>query len=69
MRHRILRDFEIQTDYQILTRKPNLVIINKRERERVRERERICCIVDFAIPADHMIYKINIMKRKRYINS
>ena len=29
--HKILRDFEIQTDHIIHVRRPNLVIINKKE--------------------------------------
>ena len=32
MRHRILGDFEIQTDHLILARWPNLVLINKKKK-------------------------------------
>ena len=45
--HKILCDFEIQTDRQISVRRINLVIVN--------EKKRICQIVDFAVPADHWI--------------
>ena len=45
--HELLWDFNIQTDHLIPARRPDLIIINKRER--------ICKIVDFAVPADHRI--------------
>ena len=46
--HKLLRDFDIQKDYRISTRTPELIIISKIKR-------RICKIVDFAVPADHRI--------------
>ena len=46
--HKILLDFEIQTDYLILTRRPDLVMVNKNKKRTRR-------IVDFAVPADHMV--------------
>ena len=42
--HKLLWDFNIQTDHLIPARRPDLIIINKRKR--------ICKIVDFAVPAD-----------------
>ena len=45
--HKLLWDFNIQTDHLIPARRPDLIIINKRER--------ICKIVDFAVPVDHRI--------------
>ena len=45
--HKLLWDFNIQTDHLIPARRPDLIIINKRKR--------ICKIVDFAVPADHRI--------------
>ena len=45
--HEILWDFEIQTDYRISTRLPDLVIVNKRNWT--------CQIVDFAVPVEHRI--------------
>ena len=47
--HKLLLDFDIQTDYLISARRPELIIINNKKR--------ICKIVDFAIPADHRIKK------------
>ena len=45
--HKLLRYFDIQTDYLISDRRPDLIIMNKRKK--------ICKIVDFAVPADHRI--------------
>ena len=53
--HKLLWDFNIQTDYLIPTRRPDLIIIN--------EKKRTCKIVDFAVPADHRI------KLKEYENA
>ena len=43
--HKLLLDFDVQTDPLILARKQDLIIINKRN----------CKIMDFAVPADHRI--------------
>ena len=43
--HKLLWDFDIQTDHLISARRPDLVIINKKNRT--------YRIVDFAVPADH----------------
>ena len=45
--HKLLWDFNIQTDHLIPTRRPDLMIINKKKRTGK--------IVDFAVPADHRI--------------
>ena len=45
--HKTLRDFEIQTNYLILTRRPDLVIINIKKKT--------CQIVDFAVPVNHTV--------------
>ena len=44
--HKLLWDFDIQTDHLISARRSELIIINKKKK-------RICKIVDFAVPADH----------------
>ena len=41
---KILLDFEIQMDYQTTTRRPNLVLINKKTPT--------CRLVDFAVPTN-----------------
>ena len=42
---KLRRDFDIQTDHLISGRRPDLIIIKKRN----------CKIVDFAVSADHRI--------------
>ena len=50
--HKLLWDFNIQTDHLIPARRSDLIIINKKTR--------ICKIVDFAVPANH---RINLKKK------
>ena len=45
--HKLLWDFNIQTDHQIPARRPDIIIIYKKKRT--------CKIVGFAVPADHRI--------------
>ena len=45
--HKLLWDFEIQTDHLISARRPDLMVINKKERT--------CWIVDFTVPTDHRV--------------
>ena len=58
--HKLLWDFNIQTDHLILTRKPDLIIINKNKRT--------CKIVDFAVPADHRIKLKECKKKDKYLD-
>ena len=58
--HKLLWDFNIQTDHLIPARRPDLVIINKRKR--------ICKIVDFAVSADHRINLKESEKKDKYLN-
>ena len=58
--HKLLWDFNIQTDHLIPSRRPDLVIINKRKR--------ICKIVDFAVPADHRINLKESEKKDKYLD-
>ena len=60
--HKPLWDFNIQTDYLIPARRPDLMIINKKEKRR------ICKIVDFAVPADHRINLTECEKKDKYLN-
>ena len=57
--HKLLWDFDIQTDHQIPARRPDLIIINKKKR--------ICKIVDFAVPADHRINLKKCAKEDKYL--
>ena len=58
--HKLLCDFNIQTDHLILARRPDLIIINKKMR--------ICKIVDFAVPADHRINLKESEKKDKYLD-
>ena len=48
--HKFLWDFNIQTDQLIPARRTYLIIINNNKKKK-----RICKIVDFAAPVDHII--------------
>ena len=58
--HKLLWNFNIQTDHLIPARRPDLIIINKRKR--------ICKIVDFAVPADHRINLKESEKKDKYLD-
>ena len=58
--HKLLWDFNIQTDHLIPARRPDLILINKRMR--------IYKIVDFAVPADHKINLKEGEKKVKYID-
>ena len=55
--HQLLWDFDIQKDHLISIRQPDLIIINKKKR--------ICKIVDFAVPADHLVKSKENEKKKK----
>ena len=59
--HKLLWDFNIQTDNLIPARRPDLIIINKKKK-------RICKIVDFAVPADHRINLKKSEKKDKYLD-
>ena len=59
--HKLLWDFDIQTDHLIPARRPDLIIINKKKK-------RTCKIVDFAVPADHRIKQKESEKKDKYLN-
>ena len=58
--HKLVWDFNIQTDQLILARRLELIIINKKKR--------ICKIVDFATPADHRINLKESEKKNKYLD-
>ena len=60
--HKLLRDFNIQTDHLIPARRPNLIIINKKKKKR------ICKTIDFAVPADHRINLKESEKKDKYLD-
>ena len=55
--HKVLSDFEIQTDHQISSRRPDLVI--------KKDKKRTCRIVNFAVSAD---YRIELKEFERIDN-
>ena len=58
--HKLLWDFNIQTDHLIPARRPDLIIINKKKS--------ICKIVDFAVPRDHRLNLKKCEKKDKYLN-
>ena len=58
--HKLLWDFNIQTDHLIPARRLDLIIIIKKKR--------ICKIVDFADPADHRINLKESEKKNKYLD-
>ena len=59
--HKLLLDFDIDTDHLISTRRPDLIRINNKKK-------RICKIVDFAVPADHRIKLKECAKKDKYLD-
>ena len=58
--HKLLWDFNIQTDHLLPARRPDLVIINKKKR--------ICKIVYFTVLADHRIKVKECEKKDKYLD-
>ena len=62
--HKLLWNFDIQTNHLISTRRPDLIIINQNKMKE----KKICKIVDFAVPADHIIRLKECVKRNKYLD-
>ena len=60
--HKLLWDFNKQTDHLIPARRPDLIIINKKKKKRTSK------IVDSAVPADHRIKLKECEKRDKYLD-
>ena len=58
--HKLLWDFDIQTDHQISARRPDLTIINNKIEN--------LQTVDFAVPADHRIKLKESEKKDKYLD-
>ena len=58
--HKLLWDFDIQTDHLNPVRRPDLIVINKKKRTRK--------IADFAVQADHRIKLKECEKKDRYLD-
>ena len=61
--HKLLWDFDIQTDHLVSARRPDLIIINKKKKKK-----RISKTVDFAVPADHRIKLNEYEKKDKYLD-
>ena len=61
--HKLLWDFNTQTDHLISTRRPDLIIINNKKKKK-----RICKIVDFAVLADHRVKLKESEKKDKYLD-
>ena len=59
--HKLLWDFVIQTDHLLSARRPDIIIINNKNKKRT------CKLVDLAVPANHRV-KLG-KKVKRRINT
>ena len=62
--HKLLWDFDVQTDHLISARRPDLIIIKKKKKKKMK----ICKIVDFAVTADNRIKMKECEKRDKYID-
>ena len=60
--HKLLWDFDIQTDHIISARKQDLIIINKKKKKK----KKICKIVDFDVLADPRIKLKECEKKDKY---
>ena len=58
--HKLVRDFDAQTDHLIPARRPDQVIINKKKRA--------CRIVDFTFPSDHRVKLKESEKKNKYLD-
>ena len=59
--HKLLWDFDIQTDHLIPSRRPDLIIINKKKKKNYK-------IVDFAVSTDHRINLKECAKKDKYLD-
>ena len=59
--HKLLWDFNIQTDHLIPARRADLIIINNNKKENLQ-------IIDFAVPADHRIKLKECEKKDKYLD-
>ena len=60
--HKLLWNFDIQTDHLISARRPDLIIIKKKKTKEISN------IVDFAVPTDHTIKLKECEKRDKYLD-
>ena len=68
--HKLLKDFDIQTDHLISARRPDFKIINKKKKKKKKKekKKRTCKIVDFAVSAEHGIKLKESEKKDKYMD-
>ena len=65
--HKLLWDFNIQTDHLIPARRPDIIIITHPSKKK-KKKKRICKIVDFAVSGDHRINLKKSEKKDMYLD-
>ena len=66
--HKLVWDFDIQTDRLIMARRPDQVIINKNPPpKKPQKTKRTCRIVDLAVPADYRVELKESEKKDKYV--
>ena len=63
--HKLQWDFDIQTDHQISSRRPDLIIINQKKKKR---KKRTCKIGGFAVPDDHRVKLKENEEKDKYLD-
>ena len=63
--HKLLWDFEKQTDPLILARRSDFIIISKKKKKE-KKKKRTRRIVNFAVPADHKVKLKESEKKDKY---
>ena len=67
--HKLLWDFDVETDPLISARRPNHIIINNNNNNNNNNKnKRIFKIVNFAVPADHRIKLKEYEKKDKYLD-
>ena len=61
--HKLLWDFDIQTDHLISARRLDLIVNHTHKKKK-----RTCKIVDFIVPADHRVKLKESEKKDKYID-
>ena len=64
--HKLLWDFEIQTDHLISARRPDLIIIDKKKKKKTKTK-RTWKIVDFTVPVDQRVKLKENQKKDKYL--
>ena len=62
--HKLLWDFNIQTDHLIPARRPD----NNNQKKKKKKKKRTCKIVDFTVSADHRIKLKECEKKDKYLD-